>query len=131
VKINTSRLSPRPRPRPSGHSPSWRVLEVEIAGHAELLRRVFSTLIVAGPDVLKAGVAGRVRVAHLPISHEPLRPHPQRLPDQMPQTDLAGSLQTRLPGLHANDIGQRDLQFEDLFAGDDPLARRALRRSDS
>lgn len=42
--------------------------------------------------------------------NERLRAHPQRIPDQVPQTDLASALEARLPGLHTDDVGQRDLQ---------------------
>ena len=56
-----------------------------------------------------------------------LRAHAQRLLHQPAQRDLAGALEVRLPGLHRDDVRQRDLQFEDLLDGDDPLARRDRR----
>ena len=52
------------------------------------------------------------------------RAHPQRLLDQPAQLDLAGALEAGLPALHRHDVGQRDLELEDLLGGDDPLLRR-------
>jgi hypothetical protein len=45
--------------------------------------------------------------------HNPLRAHPQGLPDEMAEADLACSFQVRLPGLHSHHIGQWHLNEVD------------------
>jgi hypothetical protein len=44
-------------------------------------------------------------------NHNPLRAHPQRLPDEMAEAELACSFQVRLPGLHPHHIGQWHLEL--------------------
>jgi len=56
------------------------------------------------------------------MSHDAVRPHPERFLDEPPQADLAGPLQARLTGLHRDRVGQPECQLEDLLADDDPLA---------
>ena len=51
---------------------------------------------------------------HLP-DDDPVGAHAQRLLDQAAQLDLTGALEVGLPGLHRHDVGQRDLELEDLL----------------
>jgi hypothetical protein len=56
--------------------------------------------------------------AHLP-HHEPVGPHPQRLPHQVPQGDLAGPLLVGGPGLQPEDVRMVRAQFGGVLGEDD------------
>lgn len=63
----------------------------------------------------KPGVQGDEQVQALLLADlpddDPRRPHPQRLFHQCTQSDLAGPLQARLPGLQRDHVRERHLQL--------------------
>ncbi|OUD90342.1 hypothetical protein CMMCAS05_11900 [Clavibacter michiganensis subsp. michiganensis] len=55
--------------------------------------------------------------------HQPVRPHPQRLPHQARQGQLPGPLDVRLPGLERHDVRMTHPQLGDVLDEHDALPR--------
>ena len=58
--------------------------------------------------------------------HEPIRAHPQRLPDQVREVHGTGPLHVLLPGLHADHVGMIGVQLRGVLHEHEALSRRAL-----
>ena len=55
--------------------------------------------------------------------HEPIRPHPQRLPHQPVQSHRAGALEIGLARLQGDEMGMVDPQFRDILDRHDAVGR--------
>ena len=69
---------------------------------------------------------GDLGAAHL-ADHEPVRPHPQRLPDEVGQRDGAGELGVGRAALHPDHVRVRGRELAGVLDDDDPLVRRDQR----
>ena len=75
---------------------------------------------------LVAGVEGGEQLDHLAAAHladhQPVGSHPQRLPDQVAQGDLAGTLDVGRPRLERDDVRMRRSQLGGVLDQHQPLA---------
>ena len=91
---------------------------------------ILRTVCVTGRQ--RAVVAGIHRLQHVQsrsVTHladdDPVRSHPQRRPDQIPDTDLQVSFQIRVPRFQTDDVlCVRNPQFRRILDRDDPFLLR-------
>ena len=105
---------------------------LEAGGHVGGRVGVHRAAAALVPGVHRGQQVGDLGPAHL-ADHEPVRPHPQRLPDEVGQGDGAGELGVGRTTLHPDDVrvGGRELAASPRrprsapSAGRGPAARRA------
>ena len=85
----------------------------------------------------RAVVAGVHRLQHVErlatadlTDHDPVRPHPQRVADQVADGDLALALEVGRPVLQPQPVRLAELQLGGVLDGDDALAGRQVGRQD-
>jgi len=85
----------------------------------------------AAPAVV-AGIQRLEQLDHLTASyfshHESVRPHAQRLPDEVTQGDSPGAVEVGRPRLQAYDVWMIRAKFGGVFDENDPLRGRCLRQ---
>ena len=104
---------------------------VEAGGQRERLepgRHVEGGVGVQGAAAaVVAGVERGQQVDHLGAAHladhQPVGPHPQRLPDQGAQVDRAGALDVGGPALERDDVRMVGAQLGGVLDEDEPLGR--------
>ena len=73
------------------------------------------------PVFIACSMSRRLPAADL-ADHDPVRPHAQRVADQVADGDLALALDVRRPALQPDHVVLLELQLHGVLDGDDPLA---------
>ena len=82
------------------------------------------------PGVERGQQVGDLGAAHL-ADDEPVRPHPQRLPDEVAERDLAGALDVGRPGLEPHHVFVVRPQLTGVLDQHDPFVGRGQREQAS